>query len=86
VSFTNLPAHIIDRIVRPDGAANASRRNAQGVASDAVAMASRPARPPWEHDFPVPIETVVASAGTAPKPSAAATAPAQRRNRGRHRR
>jgi hypothetical protein len=85
-TITNLPAHIIDRIVRSSGAAKVSRPNAQGVAANAVAMASRPAHPPWEQDFPVPIETVVASASDAPKASAPTTTPAQRRNRGRHRR
>jgi hypothetical protein len=80
-AITNLPTPIIDRIVRSESATKTSRPNTPGAAA-----ANRPARPPWEHDFPVPIETVVATANAIPNPSAATTAPGHRRSRGRHRR
>jgi hypothetical protein len=85
-TITNLPAHIIDRIVRPEGPANSSRPNPRGVSAATGAMPSRPARPPWEQDFPAPIETVVAGASAAPGHPAATSTPAKRRSHGRHRR
>ncbi len=48
-AVTNLPDDVIDRIVRP------------AADGPAPAQAGRPARP-WEQDFPVPIQDVVASA------------------------
>jgi hypothetical protein len=48
-TVTNLPDDVIDRIVQPAGPSATQPR------------AARPARP-WEHDFPVPIQDVVASA------------------------
>jgi hypothetical protein len=84
-TITNLPTHIIDRIVRTGGGSKTDRPNDQAVAVGA-ALASRPAHPPWEHDFPVPIEDVVAAANTTQGPAAATNGPARRRTRGRHRR
>jgi hypothetical protein len=68
-TITNLPADLIDQLVRPDTAA-------QGTAAG-QAPANRLARP-WQHDFPIPVRDVVASAaGSAPttaQPAAAAPA------------
>ena len=85
-TITNLPGHVIDRIVRPDRAAKTFRADASHVPANAATVPSRPGRPPWEHDFPVPIEAVVASASTAPPSPAASATSDRRRSRGRHRR
>ncbi len=71
-TLTNLPDEVIDRIVRPVGPGPAQAR------------AARPARP-WEHDFPVPVQDVVASAARQSqlpsKPAAGKPAPARQRAR-----
>jgi hypothetical protein len=72
-TITNLPTDVIDRIVHPvtaPGMPNGSR--AQPVSGSATPGTS-PAARPWEHDFPVPIQTVVATTAepTAQHPPAA---------------
>jgi len=69
-TVTNLPAHIIARITRPGPAG----RNEP--ADRAVTAEARQSQP-WQHDFPVPIREVVATAtaGVA-QPAAAGPGPA----------
>jgi hypothetical protein len=72
-TVTNLPDDTIDRIVRAP------------ASSAPPARAARPARP-WEQDFPMPVQDVVASAGREGQASAhSATAkPAPTRQAGHH--
>ncbi|MGH3217936.1 MAG: hypothetical protein ACRDPY_04260 [Streptosporangiaceae bacterium] len=72
-TVTNLPDDVIDRIVQPAAPGAEPARTA------------RPARP-WEHDFPVPVQDVVASAaaGTQEPAQPAATQPAAARRPARH--
>jgi hypothetical protein len=85
----NLPADLIDRVMHPDTPAGISRAADPAVPANtpavdaATAHADRMTRP-WEHDFPVPIRDVVATAaGATPKrPAAPARTPSQRRSRG----
>jgi hypothetical protein len=61
-AITNLPADVIDRVVRADTPRAAGTAGASPAAADAaIAHPGQQARP-WEHDFPVPIQTVVATA------------------------
>jgi hypothetical protein len=87
-TITNLPADVIDRVVRTDTLAGTSRAgdavpaaNPAGVNASA-ASAGQAARP-WEKDFPVPIQAVVATAANATpvRPAAPARTPGQRRSR-----
>jgi hypothetical protein len=83
-TVTNLPHDVIDRIVNP-----ARRRDSNGAAVTANTATPRPGPTdrPWEHDFPVPIQDVVAqSAHPAPGQPAAASPRARRSRSGRHRR
>jgi hypothetical protein len=58
-TVTNLPAGIIDRVVQ------ATRLTHAGPGSvDHAAAHGRPAIRPWEQDFPLPIDEVVAMAGS----------------------
>ena len=61
-AVTNLPADVIDRVVRTETASRAPR-----------------AARPWEQDFPLPINDVVATAASAAKPTPAAPAAASAR-------
>jgi hypothetical protein len=83
--ITNLPADIIDRVVRPDTPAGTSRQGATAEANSirTQAAAARTARP-WEHDFPASIQTVVATATSPPqdRPTAPASSPGRRPGRG----
>ena len=86
-TITNLHPDVIDRVVRTDTSAGIPRARdavptANLAAVNATARAGKSTRP-WEQDFPVPIQTVVATAiGASPKRSAApARAPGQRRSR-----
>ena len=83
-TITNLPHDLIDRIVNPAPGA------VPGAAAAANTGTTRPDPPdrPWEHDFPIPIQDVVAhSANPTPGQPAAASPRASRRSRrGQHRR
>jgi hypothetical protein len=86
-TITNLLPDVIDRVVRTDTSTGIPRaRDAVPTASpaavNATGRADKTARP-WENDFPVPIQTVVATAiGASPHRSAApARAPGQRHSR-----
>ena len=83
-TITNLPHDVIDRIVNPAHGA------VPGAAAAANTGTTRPDPPdrPWQHDFPVPIQDVVAhSANPTPGQPAAASPRASRRSRrGQHRR
>jgi hypothetical protein len=84
-TITNVPPDVIDRVVSP-----ASATVTGGTAATACAATARPgpAARPWEHDFPVPIQDVVATpAPFAPGHPPAASPRVSRRSRsGRHRR
>jgi hypothetical protein len=84
-TITNLPPDVIDRVVRPTSATVA-----RGPAATASAAAARPgpAARPWKHDFPVPIQDVVATSTPPALGHPPADSPrAPRRSRsGRHRR
>jgi hypothetical protein len=83
-TITNLPHDLIDRIVNP------ARGAVPGAAAAANTGTTRPDPPdrPWQHDFPIPIQDVVAhSANPTPGQPAAASPRASRRSRrGQHRR
>jgi hypothetical protein len=86
-TVTNLPPGVIDQILATPSA-TASGGTGTAAAVSATPRPGTPARP-WEHDFPVPIDDVVAGAAPAPGPAqpALASARAARRPRGgRHRR
>lgn len=90
-AITNLPANIIDRVVHPHTTAGSSRAAgaapaANPAAAPAATARAEPATRPWEHDFPVPIQAVVATAAgaTPDRPAAPASTPGQRRSRGDH--
>ena len=76
-TVTNLPADVIDRVVRPGTAAGLVRAE-QGRAATAGAATARTARAarPWERDFPLPIGDVVADAGSASQVAASSQAAA----------
>jgi hypothetical protein len=88
-TITNLPADVIDRVVRTD-AAPGTPRSADAVsaagpaAGRTTAARTSQANRPWENDFPVPIQAVVAAAADAApgRPATPAPAPGQRRSRG----
>lgn len=84
-TITNLPADIIDRVVTP---ASTVVYRPEDAPARAIAAPARPGSPrPWEHDFPVPIQDVVAPNSSSDTASPVTTATqAQRRNHGRHRR
>jgi hypothetical protein len=84
-TITNLPPDVIDRVVRP---ASATVARGAALAASAATARPNPATRPWEHDFPAPIEDVVAtSAPPAPGHPPAASPRVPRRSRsGRHRR
>jgi len=87
-TVTNLPADIIDQILATPSA-TASRTT--GTAAAVTTIIPRPgnATRPWEHDFPVPIDDVVAGASPAPapaQPTLASGRTARRSRSGRHRR
>ncbi len=71
-TITNLPTEVIDRVVRPDSPTGTNRSQDSSPAANtstvdaATAHADRTARP-WEHDFPIPIRTVMATAVPAPE-------------------
>jgi hypothetical protein len=75
-AMTNLPADVIDRVVQP----SATRASESAESASAAAPTGRADRP-WEHDFPAPIQAVVANASPAPQAPAAARAPVQRQSR-----
>jgi len=76
-AITNLPADVIDRVVRRDSNPAAFRT------ADAVTTRADPANRPWQHDFPMPIEEVVATTSSpAPESPAATSTRAQRRSVG----
>jgi hypothetical protein len=78
-TITNLPADIIDRIVRPDSSAEDPPARNAAPAADAATDRANPTGRPWQHDFPTPIHEVVATtASQAPARSATST-PAKRR-------
>jgi hypothetical protein len=83
-TITNLPADIIDRVVTP---ASAVPLPAAGAPEQPRIAPERSGTPrPWEHDFPVSIQDVVATASASETggPSAAVTG-TRRKTRGRHR-
>ena len=86
-TVTNLPAGVIDQIVSTSSAA-ASRATGTAAAVATPRPGPGAVARPWEHDFPVPIHDVVASAGApAPAQPTLASARSARRSRGgRHRR
>jgi hypothetical protein len=94
-TITSLPPEVIDKVVEPGTTAGlvstllrrAAAEGARGAAAAADAGRARAARTvrPWEHDFPVPIQAVVAATATGPMtapPAAAARAPVQQPVRG----
>jgi hypothetical protein len=83
-TITNLPVDIIDRVVAP---ANAVPLRAVDTPVHPTAAPERSGTPrPWEHDFPVPIQDVMATASAAETTDpAAAVIRARRKTRGRHR-
>jgi hypothetical protein len=88
-TITNLPAGVIDRVVRTDTPVGTSRVGGAvptvnpAATSASIAHADQAAQP-WERDFPVAIQTVVATAAsaTAEYPAAPAKSPRQRRSQG----
>ena len=77
-TITNLPADVIDRVVRSDSNPGAFR-------TDGVPTPPDPAGRPWQHDFPTPIQEVVASTnGPAPESPAVTSTRARRRSVGHH--
>jgi hypothetical protein len=81
-TLTNLPTDIIDRIVRPDSSAEDPRARNAGAAADAATDRADPAGRPWQHDFPTPIQEVVAATASPAPGHSAASAPAKRRFQG----
>jgi hypothetical protein len=82
-TITNLPADIIDRLVRPDSAAEASRAADVAAALHAATAPTDSSTRPWQHDFPVPIEEVVATTtSAAPERPAVISTRARRRSLG----
>jgi hypothetical protein len=83
-TITNLPHDVIDRVVNP---AHGAVPGAAGAANTGTTRPDPPDRP-WQHDFPIPIQDVVAhSANPTPGQPAAASPRASRRSRrGQHRR
>jgi hypothetical protein len=83
-TITNLPPNIIDWIVQPASPPGLPSSSALTTAGTSTAssdlLRTRPAARPWEHDFPVPIETVVANAS-----QSTAQSPATPQARGRRR-
>ena len=81
-TITNLPADVIDQIVQPAGADGLPRPRDSAVLNPVPRTSRSLTSRPWEHDFPVPIHDVVATAalsrGRAP---GGGQAPAQRRSR-----
>ncbi len=90
-TITNLPVDVIERVVRADASAGMSRSGVAVSAASPAAVrtatthASQATRP-WENDFPVPIQAVVATAADAAPTRRAAPAPtpSQRHSRGDH--
>jgi hypothetical protein len=71
-TVTNLPAHIVERITRPGPAVDCEPT----APASAVTTEARQSQP-WQHDFPVPIREVVATAAAgAAQPAAARPGPA----------
>jgi len=83
-TMTNLPPSIIDRVVAPaspPGLPPFRPRTASDPTTANTGLApSRPAARPWEQDFPVPIQTVVATATDPTAESAVRQPPGQRRS------
>jgi hypothetical protein len=77
-TITNLPPDVIDRVV------SFASATVSGTAAPANAATARP----WEHDFPVPIQGVVASSAppTPGHPPAVSPRTPRRSRSGRHRR
>jgi len=89
-TITNLPPDVIDHVVSHGATTVPSPAGASrpALTIDSATARHGPADRPWQHDFPMPIQDVVAtSAGPAPGQATAAGQPTQRRSRGgRHRR
>jgi hypothetical protein len=83
-TITNLSPDIIDRVVSPARAI----RDTGTAANDSATARPGPAARPWEHDFPVPIQGVVASSAppTPGHPPAVSPRTPRRSRSGRHRR
>jgi hypothetical protein len=78
-TITNLPAEVIDRVVRSDSNPGTFRT------VDGVTTPADPAGCPWQHDFPTPIQEVVAiTTSPAPEGPVATSTRAQRRSVGHH--
>ncbi len=89
-TITNLPPNVIDHVVSPGHSAvtNPADAGRLALASTSATAHHGPADRPWQHDFPIPIQDVVAAAPSpAPQQATAAGQRTQRRTRGgRHRR
>jgi hypothetical protein len=85
-TVTNLPADVIDRVAQGGATPHAARRSRVGDVPAGQATAEAQAAQPWKHDFPVPIDEVVASAATAARRTAspAVTAAARAKPSVRH--
>lgn len=86
-TVTNLPADVIDQVVRPSTATRLAHtgHGRSATAGVATAGAARAARP-WERDFPLPIDDVVADAGSASQVAASPPAAAPARGKPQARR
>jgi hypothetical protein len=89
-TITNLPPDVIDHVVSPGSSAvtNPADASRAALASTSATAHHGPADRPWQHDFPIPIQDVVAAAPSPePRQATAAGQRIQRRTRGgRHRR
>ena len=88
-TITNLPPDVIDNVVSPGHSAvtNPADASRPALGSTNATVHHVPADRPWQHDFPVPIQDVVAAApDPASRQAAVAGQRAQRRSPGRHRR
>jgi hypothetical protein len=87
-TVTNLPADVIDRVVHPSTATRLARTGQGHAAATAGAATARtaPAARPWERDFPLPIDDVVADAGSASQVAASSPAAAPARGKPQARR
>jgi hypothetical protein len=81
-TITNLPADVIDRIVRPDSSAEDPRTRNGAAGADAATDRADPAGRPWQQDFPTPIQEVVATTASPAPGRSATSAPTKRRFQG----